>query len=593
MASNHPEVPSDPRQLRASFVALKTPQEVAKLIGISYGQLCSIIYAKPGKFPYETFFIPKKNGTLRTISKPHPAVRSLQNKLLPFLTSAYRPKPSAHGFVVQRSIVSNARPHVGKRFILNIDLEDFFPSIHFGRVRGMLMAVPYQLPSSVASVLARICSNEGVLPQGAPTSPIISNMICARMDADLQRLAGKHRCTYSRYADDLTFSTTSRRFPEQLAVPRHGLVGENLQIGEPLIATITANGFRINTAKQRLQPRHHHQEVTGITVNRFLNPRKKLVRQARAMIFAWKKFGLQAAAAEFREKYDPKPRRASKPQPSFIRVVLGKVEHIRNVGGEGHPGYRKLLAALHQADPHHFEKPAEARTWNPRPADTSSWGYLAKRFRNSVFHLEVTNKEGDLQNGTSFLWDAGYLATAHHNLIGPVSVMINGISSPVGAGDQLHHPKANEGVDAALLKVAHTATAGKLAFKTRESAIEIGESVAALGFPTVPMYDSALIVRTGIVEGTAPQYSNQIDGIQVSIKLTGGFSGGPVIDSSGRLVGVVMEATFEKTAAGVPGGEFQHILPARYLTEISKDSAETSPQLPLQLKVVDSKQDTD
>lgn len=540
------------------------------MLNVSYGRLCSILYAPPGKFAYKSFHIRKKDGTFRTISKPHPAVHSLQKRLLPFLAATYKRKPSVHGFVDEFGIISNAKPHVGKRFVLNLDLENFFPSIHFGRVRGMLMAVPYRLPSSVASVLARICCNEGTLPQGAPTSPVISNMICAKMDSDLQRLAQKHRCTYSRYADDLTFSSTSRRFPDQLAVPRHGLEGDKLQIGEPLTSAITSNGFQLNIRKQRLQPQHHHQEVTGVTVNRFLNPRKRLVRQVRAMLHAWKKHGLTAAANEFKAKYDLKTRRRGTPAPSFIRVVLGKIEHIRNVGGDGHPGYRKLLKALHKADPSRFDAPADASTWTPRIPDTSSWGYLAKRFKDSVFHLEITNPKGDLQNGTAFIWDNGHLATADHNLIGPISVLKDGTTLAVSASCQLRHPNAAQGIDAAILHVGPSVTEGRTAFKRRDTPIEIGEIVAALGYPTVPMYGASLVVRTGHVESISSQYSGKAEGIQVSIALTGGFSGGPVIDSEGRLVGVVMEATFEKTSADVPGGVFQHVLPARYLEEIEK-----------------------
>lgn len=570
MTSTLPLAGASPAERKTRFLALRTAQQVADLLGVKYGWMCHVLYAKPGAFRYTIFHVPKRNGTLRTISKPHPAVRSLQARLLPFLVAAYGPKPSAHGFVQERDIVSNARPHVGKRYVLNVDLADFFPSIHFGRVRGMLMGVPYRLPSSVASVLARICCYDGVLPQGAPTSPIISNMICAKMDSELQRLAARHRCTYSRYADDLTFSTTGRRFPEQLAVPRHGLVGENLHLGESLVSAIEANGFRVNTEKQRLQPSHHRQEVTGVTVNRFLNPRKRLVRQVRAMLHAWRKYGLQAATADFYGKFDRRARLPGAPRPSFIRVVLGKIEHIRNVGGDGHPGYRKLLSGLHVADSNYFAAPANATTWNPRAPDTSRWARIAKKFRRSVFHLEVTTPKGDLQNGTAFVWDTGFLATADHNLIGELSILVDGSKVKVAELDQLRHPNVAIGVDAALLRVPSNVTEGRLPFKVRMEPVDLGEPVAALGYPTVPMYDASLIVREGLVEGTAPQYNGKVDAIQVSVKLTGGFSGGPVVDSTGLLVGVVVEATYEKTADGVPGGSFQHVQPAKYLGGIPK-----------------------
>jgi RNA-directed DNA polymerase len=117
----------------------------------------------------------------------------------------------AHGFIPDRSIVSNARQHLDKRFVFNVDIAGFFDAIHFGRVRNMLMAGPFSVPKTPATVLAHICCFPGRLPQGAPASPIITNLICRRLDKDLQTLAKEDRATYTRYVDDLTFSFSSRR----------------------------------------------------------------------------------------------------------------------------------------------------------------------------------------------------------------------------------------------------------------------------------------------------------------------------------------------------------------------------------------------
>ena len=204
------------------------------------------------------------------------------------MQSVYRPKPSVHGFAPGKNVKTNALQHIGKRWVFNTDLENFFPSINFGRVRGMFMGKPYCLPANVATVLAHICCYKRYLPQGAPTSPVISNMICAQMDSQLQQLAkAVDRSTYTRYADDITFSTTIKTFPTEIAI----LDDLNqLRPGDQLEQVIKQNGFNINRSKIWLSGQNRRQEVTGITVNEFPNLSRKFTNQIRAMLHAWRKF---------------------------------------------------------------------------------------------------------------------------------------------------------------------------------------------------------------------------------------------------------------------------------------------------------------
>src|SRR5207253_3206344 len=153
---------------------------------------------------FRSFEVRKRAGGARTIAAPRGALRLLQVKLLNILSEVFDPRESVHGFVRDRSIVTNADRHKGRPVLLNVDLQDFFPSINFGRVRGVFMAKPYSLPPNVATVLAQLCCLANQLPQGAPTSPIIANMVCARLDGQLQRLAKATDATYTRYADDIT-----------------------------------------------------------------------------------------------------------------------------------------------------------------------------------------------------------------------------------------------------------------------------------------------------------------------------------------------------------------------------------------------------
>jgi len=332
--------------LREKFLTLRTARDVAELLEVSYGRLTYHIYKIPEQERYKTFEITKKSGGVRPISAPTTALKILQRKLNQVLSEAYTGKPSVHGFLRKRSILSNARAHLNRKFILNVDLKNFFPTINFGRVRGMFMGIPYKLPEKAATVLAQICCFNNELPQGAPTSPIVSNMICSKMDSELQKLAKKHRCYYTRYADDLTFSTSTQYFPEALA---RFDSSEKLQVGLELEKIIIENGFQINSKKIRLRTKSQRQEVTGLTVNEFPNVRRNYIRQIRAMLHAWEKFGLSAAGEEYIRKYDLKHRNPLQKKPSFEKVLLGKIQFLINVRGKsGEKGkiYRRFAKKL-------------------------------------------------------------------------------------------------------------------------------------------------------------------------------------------------------------------------------------------------------
>ena len=337
-----------PEELRDKFYSLTTSSSVAKLLGVSYNRLVYHIYRVEESKRYKTFELPKKTGGTRQISTPITALKIIQRKLNQVLQAVYQTKPSVHGFVKGKNIVTNAQAHVGKRYILNIDLKDFFPSINFGRVRGLFMASPYGLNPDVATVLAQICCHNNQLPQGAPTSPIVTNMICAKMDSQLQRLAKQYKATYTRYADDITFSTTLPKFPQTLAYIVTEEDKDKLVLGDTLLNIIIENGFKVNEQKIRLQTRGNHQSVTGLTTNEFPNVDRNYVRKIRAMLHAWAKFGLEAAEKEYQEKYDNKGRSSIKSKPTFQQVLRGKIEFIGMVKGKDDSIYLKYLENYHK-----------------------------------------------------------------------------------------------------------------------------------------------------------------------------------------------------------------------------------------------------
>lgn len=266
--------------------------DLAKLLQFKPSGLSYILFKQPPSAKYKTFEIPKRNGGTRTIKAPIDALKLVQQKLSILLqdcvdeinSAKNRKDRIAHGFKRKRSIVTNARQHRNRRYVFNIDLEDFFPSINFGRVRGYFIRdKSFALQTDVATVIAQIACDENALPQGSPCSPVISNLIAHVLDMHLVRLASAVGCTYSRYADDLTFSTNKKVFPAEIAEPS-GTESHLWRPGAELQRLITHSGFRINSAKTHMQYRTSRQEVTGLVVNEKINVRREYRHTVRAMV---------------------------------------------------------------------------------------------------------------------------------------------------------------------------------------------------------------------------------------------------------------------------------------------------------------------
>jgi len=328
---------ASPEELRERFSSLENRQDIANLLDIDIKTLVYHLYRVPESERYKTFEIPKHLGGTRTISAPVTTLKIIQWKLNQVLQSIYKPRNAAHGYIHNKSILTNAEKHLPNVLIFNIDLKDFFPSIHLGRVIGLFTHLIVNCEPVVAKTLAQICCFNRTLPQGAPTSPTISNMICAKMDKELSQLANKCNCKYTRYADDITFSTEEDSFPQ--AIVKFNTNGQ-LEVGEELRQIISNNSFDINREKVTLRDKERRQIVTGLVINEFPNVRREYVRKIRAMLHAWEKFGLEAAETEFLNRYyNPRLRNPSRQPPSFKQVIKGKIDYLGMVRGKDNPIY--------------------------------------------------------------------------------------------------------------------------------------------------------------------------------------------------------------------------------------------------------------
>lgn len=267
----------------------KTIYDLATLLGIPAKTLAFLLYKLPDQQKYSAKCLSKKNGKTRTINVPERRLKELQKRLSNVLYECLEEIEKKHGkrrsfgFEKGLSIFENARSHTKKRWVFNIDLEDFFPSINFGRVIGFFKKnLDFQLDPKIATLIAQIACHKNELPQGAPSSPVISNLLCGSLDYRLSKLAKKSRCDYSRYVDDITFSTNQKNFPEAIAAVDSSSQG--WVVGNELLSRIRSSGFEVNATKTRMSFRRSRQIVTGLVVNQKPAAKKEMYKNSRAAI---------------------------------------------------------------------------------------------------------------------------------------------------------------------------------------------------------------------------------------------------------------------------------------------------------------------
>jgi RNA-directed DNA polymerase len=223
----------------------------------------------PQGFSYTKFEIPKKSGGVRILNAPNDSLKKLQRKIHYSFLKSLKPHSSCRGFAQGQSIVTNALPHVGQAVVINLDLKDFFNTVTDKKVYNFFRAIGWG--RSASKVLTNICCYQGTLPQGAPTSPALSNLVNYRFDVRLSNLVKKFGGIYTRYADDITLS-----FPK--FDTKHKIILKYVS------QIIRSEGFQIQKKKRiRIQRSHQRQTVTGLIVNQKVNLPRFLRRRIRAM----------------------------------------------------------------------------------------------------------------------------------------------------------------------------------------------------------------------------------------------------------------------------------------------------------------------
>ncbi|CEG57295.1 reverse transcriptase domain-containing protein [Legionella fallonii] len=510
------------------FKDCRTVKDLSHFLGMNYKKLSSLIYPNTNRL-YVTFIIPKKSGEDRTIDAPKPILKAIQRKLSIEFNKIYNPRKNTHGFICGKSIVTNANQHINKRYIFNIDFKDFFHSIHFGRIRNLFMSDLFAFTYEVATVLAHICCHNNRLPQGAPTSPVLTNIISFKLDNDLFKLSFDNKCSVTRYADDVSFSFScnKRNFPKDILYFNKA---KEIVPGIKLREVIEKNGFEINNNKVRLQNKTQRQQVTGITVNQKLNIHRSYIIKTRSMLHAWDKYGLEQAAKEYLSKYiekdysnNDKNRINSNESLFFKQVISGRINYIGMVRGINDEIYRKIrykYSCLIGVPDENLKKS------------------LDDILSESVFILE--NNIGIAQ-GTAFLVEQLGLVTAYHvieDINEENSCLIDFFRcNEVDKKRKATLFKTSQKNDIAIFTLNNNfqdITPLKLGDASK---LKRGVEIKLFGFPGYNTGDECHCDNGKI---TQKKKLYGFDVWLVDIPITHGISGGPVLNANNEVIGIAI-----------------------------------------------------
>lgn len=498
------------------FLRIKNKQDLGAFLGAPWNpNLSRFLYAGPMGRHYRTFTIPKRDGSVREIASPNRYLYDLQKRLCEALAHIYRPPSAVHGFVSSRSIITNASVHVGADCLLAVDLENFFPSIHFGRVMGLFRAKPFRFSDEVAAAIAHICCLNGSLPQGAPTSPVISNMIARSLDRRLQLLAKATGCAYTRYADDIIFSGRKSVIAKLAQLNQRAVA-----LSPRLVHEINAAGFSVKEKKNRVLSPGQCMLATGLVVNERLSVRRSRIRRLRSFMYWIERFGYTAADSFYKEMKERGrlPARAS----SLDTYLRGYLRHMADVRGRYDPLVRKYL--------HRYNSLAGVGHYFPVAADPTDIATNCFVLEGEAAKCEARRILRFPVQGTAFAISKRLLITCAHCVGNHMEIFLPDDPS---RRTRVWLVAKCEGSDVAILRAAEDLPGVGLAFAQGE--VKRGDEVTVYGYPRYSL-------GAGMAAASAriSQFYKHFGRLRarVTTPIVAGNSGGPVVDRRGCVVGV-------------------------------------------------------
>lgn len=485
------------------------------MMGVSYSREFSyILHRFPPIGRYRTFEISKKSGGTRQIDAPIRLLKKLQKRLVPLLSEIYEPAPCVRGFLVGQSTMKNASDHTGQRFVLNLDIENFFPSIHFTRVSGILQSSRYRLHRDVAVAIAQLACKDGFLPMGSPISGVLANIICGPLDASLLRLAKQHKLRYTRYADDITLSTSNSRHLQDATGlhlgDRFALRGGE-ELSDSFRAIFSQAGFTLNDRKIVLMSRRIRQSVTGLTINKKVNVSTEFYRNLKSTIHAIEKFGINRAQQKYQAEY-----KGPFDSDSLEEHVCGQLSYLGHI-----QNYSERYNRLARRVAHLFP---DRRIRRPRDE------------RERAIYV-ATNHDDQMMGTALYIGDGRFLTAAH------IFSQNDGLRRCELICPN-HYPGALNGVvsnidfdiDIAMVRVAGSFNDQRPKILVDGKDARIGDDVYACGFP---QYEEGNTISTIMTRITAQRYIAGQQRLEVDRPLAHGSSGGPVFSRDGFFVGQI------------------------------------------------------
>jgi len=503
---------------------IKTKSELAAELGVPLSLLESRAFTARQSLLYHRSEQPKRDGSLREIFAPNWPLANIQRGIATLLGEIYRPSPRASGFVAQRGIKRNAEFHVGKKLILNFDLEDFFPSINMGRILFRLRAPPYHLSPVVSLMIAKLCTLNNSLPIGAPSSPVLSNIIASHLDGVLTTTARSHGSFYSRYADDITFSTNRGSFTHGI-VHRDEGSATGWSAGADLVAAVSTAGFSINPRKTRVLGKSDQQSVCGVTVNEQLSVDRRLLRSIRGAIHAWATYGKADAEKVFHEKFNWRG------SQDFETHLRGRLEYVKYISGPKRQSTFNLIDKYNHLPERalpdiHYEKV-------PSPYEQMQLG-------TCLIECESNEEMQWFQGSGIRLKDGRVLTNYHvtHHTGGAHGIIHVRLPENLGFPVEMQISKLNKHFDACILEPTDLIWSNMISLHASDISFEkvrVQDQISISGFPAY-------------VEGNEPEVSyghvtgfQKLDGVPFA-KTTNpvykGNSGGPMFNARHQIVGL-------------------------------------------------------
>lgn len=546
MKNNSAKLEADDTTLISYFRQLTSFNDVASLLEVSPKFLHYILNVEKS---YTTFEIPKKNGGVRTIMTPSKNLKIIQKKLSYILTLCSSLSKSVHGFVQGKSIVTNAKLHVNKQWVLNFDLKDYFNQFNQGKIIGFFRSF-YKFNNEVIGTLVAICCYKNTLPQGAPTSPILTNILTYNFDKQMNLICKKSKYIYTRYVDDITISTDKHKFQKNFVYYDED---SNIQIGTSINKILEATNFEINSTKTHLRINYQNQTVTGITVNEKPNVSRNYIKKIRAILHNLKVNDDKTAQKIFDKHYCARHSKNTESNNKY-NVVKGMIEYVVQVKGREDSVSKKLIHAFNILNlPENID-----------PINSYSTIEKVQRKNCFVIEIEYNTIYDDFHAATAsafLLKGVGVLTSAHtfkhyYDIKDEVKeckiVAFRENETDTHLKRNLEITKIDFKLDFAICKV-HGITFENYGFEF-SSHIFSGEAITLLGFPQYKDGNS-LNKENGIINQEINEHFHDIFNPKtqtlgynqkrygISTQIFEGNSGGPILNSNNQVIGIATKGT--------------------------------------------------